>query len=177
MNTVAVFCGSRIGLNHNYIEETKKLAQMLAKNHVAVAYGGASIGLMDIIASEALANNGKVIGVMPKSFEEDGIVKHNLSQLIWVEDLAERKKVLAKISDAFIILPGGYGTLDELFEMLAMKQIGLLHKKICILNIDGFYDPLFELVIRMRSEKFITEEYFNYIFMAHSVEAIETYLF
>ncbi len=155
MNAVCVFCGSSTGEPAIYSEAARELGIYFAQQNITLVYGGAKVGLMGIIADEVLNNGGKAIGVIPRFFSAKEIAHDNLTELIFVDSMAERKKVLADISDAFIALPGGFGTLDELFEMMTSSQLDIHRKPVGILNINHYYDHLIKQVDFMVAEKFM----------------------
>ncbi|MEA2106454.1 MAG: TIGR00730 family Rossman fold protein [Bacteroidota bacterium] len=149
MKAIAVFCGSSTGNNGNYKKQAILLGQMLAKKNIDLVYGGAKVGLMGAIAEGALNDGGQVIGVLPTFLKSKEIAHSELTELILVESMHERKNLMHEMSDGVIALPGGFGTMEELFEMLTWSQLGLHEKPIGILNIDGFYDPLISLLENM----------------------------
>ncbi|MCX6268593.1 MAG: TIGR00730 family Rossman fold protein [Bacteroidetes bacterium] len=128
---------------------------------MTLVYGGANIGLMGALADTMLAGGGKVIGVMPKSLVEREVAHVNLTEMHIVAGMQERKALMAGLSDAFIALPGAYGTLDELFEVLTWNQLGIIHKPIGLLNIDGFFNPLLQMLDHAVTEKFLRPEHRN----------------
>ncbi|MFJ8263552.1 TIGR00730 family Rossman fold protein [Rummeliibacillus sp. NPDC094406] len=159
MKKLAVFCGSSNGASEVYIEGAKKLGKELAKRNIALVYGGASVGVMGAVANSVLEEGGYVIGVMPSFLEKREISHKNLSELIVVDSMHERKAKMADLADGFIALPGGPGTLEEFFEVFTWAQLGL-HRKPCgLLNINHYYDPLITLFNHMADEKFLHEQY------------------
>lgn len=159
--SIAVFCGSAMGHNDAIIEYATKLGETFADQKISLVYGGASVGIMGIIADAVLKNKGHVIGIIPSFFSKKEIAHNGLSELIYVETMAHRKELLAKYSDAFIILPGGYGTLDEMFEMLTMSQLNMHQKSVGILNINGFYDSLIQQLAVMNKEGFLRDNHYK----------------
>ncbi len=155
LNAVCVFCGSSTGEPLIYSEAANELGIYFAQQNITFIYGGAKVGLMGIIADEVLNNGGKAIGVIPRFFSSKEIAHDNLTELLFVDSMAERKQVLADISDAFIALPGGFGTLDELFEMMTSSQLDIHRKPVGILNINHYYDHLIKQVDFMVTEKFM----------------------
>jgi hypothetical protein len=149
VKAIAVFCGSSSGNNENYKKQAVRLGQMLAKKNIDLVYGGAKVGLMGAIAEGALNNGGKVIGVLPTFLKSKEIAHSELTELILVESMHERKTLMHEMSDGVIALPGGFGTMEELFEMLTWSQLGLHKKPIGMLNIDGFYNALISLLDNM----------------------------
>lgn len=157
MKRVTVFCGSSPGLSDNYKSQATLLGQTLAKRNIELIYGGANVGLMGAVADGALSEGGKVIGVLPQFLKSKEIAHENLTDLILVDSMHERKLKMSELCDGVIALPGGYGTLEELFEMLTWAQLGLHQKPIAILNIDGYYDALLNLVQTMVDEGFLKD--------------------
>ncbi|MDK2979108.1 MAG: hypothetical protein PWP52_1822 [Bacteroidales bacterium] len=149
MKAIAVFCGSSTGKNENYKKQAILLGQRLVQKNIDLVYGGAKVGLMGAIAEAALNEGGKVIGVLPTFLKSKEIAHSELTQLILVESMHERKTRMHEMSDGVIALPGGFGTMEELFEMLTWSQLGLHQKPIGILNIDGFYNALISLLDNM----------------------------
>ncbi|WP_061310292.1 TIGR00730 family Rossman fold protein [Clostridium botulinum] len=157
MKRICVYSGSNLGLRSEYKESAKLLGKILAENKIELVYGGSRIGLMGEISNEVLRNNGKVIGVMPKGLFSGEMVHENLTKLIEVENMHERKKTMAELSDGFIALPGGLGTFEELFEVLSWAQLGIHKKPIGILNISNFFDPLLHMIKNTCTEGFMNE--------------------
>lgn len=161
MKKLCVFCGSAEGNSPVYLEMAKNLGEMMAQNNVGLVYGGASIGVMGAIADAVLANDGVVIGVIPKTLVDYEIAHKNLTELHIVEDMHQRKKLMYDRSDAFLSLPGGMGTLDEMFEILTWSQLKL-HSKACfIYNFMGFYDSLLAYLKHSHKEGFIKEQHLS----------------
>lgn len=157
MKRICVYSGSNLGLRSEYKESARLLGKILAENKIELVYGGSRIGLMGEISNEVLRNNGKVIGVMPKGLFSGEMVHENLTKLIEVENMHERKQTMAELSDGFIALPGGLGTFEELFEVLSWAQLGIHKKPIGILNISNFFDPLLHMIKNTCTEGFMNE--------------------
>lgn len=155
MKRITVFCGSSFGTDNIYKLQATLLGQALAKRNIELVYGGANVGLMGAVADGALKNGGRVIGVLPGFLKDKEIAHEQLTELIMVESMHERKSKMNELCDGVIALPGGYGTLEEFFEMLTWGQLGLHKKPVAILNIDGFYDPLIKLVQTMVDKGFL----------------------
>jgi uncharacterized protein (TIGR00730 family) len=145
MKRITVFCGSSFGTEEIYKGQAALLGQTLAKQNIELVYGGANVGLMGAVADGVLNAGGKAIGVLPNFLRSKEIAHLGLTELILVESMHERKTKMNDLCDGVIALPGGFGTLEELFEMLTWAQLGLHKKPIAILNINGFYDALIEL--------------------------------
>jgi uncharacterized protein (TIGR00730 family) len=155
IKSVAVFCGSRAGKNPIYLQHAEQLGHLLAKKNILVVYGGGNKGIMGVMANAVLEKQGKIIGVMPKVLIEWEHQHPGLTELHEVADMHVRKAMLYEKCDAAIILPGGYGTMDELFEMLTWNQLSIHDKKIFILNTAGFYDHLIMHLKKMEEENFL----------------------
>jgi uncharacterized protein (TIGR00730 family) len=155
MKSITVFCGSSFGSDEIYKEQAILLGQTLAKQNIQLIYGGANVGLMGAVADGALSSGGKVIGVLPHFLQSKEIAHQQLTELVLVETMHERKTKMNDLCDGVIVLPGGYGTLEEFFEMITWAQLGLHKKPIAILNIDGFYDDLINLVKTMVDKGFL----------------------
>ncbi len=159
MKSVCVFCGSSTGLRDSYSNNARLLGKVLTDNNITLVYGGGNVGLMGIIADAVIEAGGKTIGVMPKSIAELEIAHNNLSELYLVDTMAERKEMMAKLSDAFIAMPGGFGTLDELSEILTYNQLRICDKPMGLLNIDGYFDGLLNFFDHAVNERFVREEH------------------
>jgi len=146
---ITVFCGSSLGSDEIFRLQATLLGKTLAKQNIELVYGGAKIGLMGAVADGALSEGGKVIGVLPKFLRSKEIAHEGLTQLILVDNMHERKTKMNELCDGVIALPGGFGTLEEFFEMLTWSQLGLHQKPVAILNVNGFYDSLIALVQTM----------------------------
>ena len=155
IHRVCIFCGSSMGRQPLYAEAAEALSRYLVRNNVGIVYGGASCGLMGRIADVALASGGEVIGVMPRMLVDKEIAHRNLSQLFVVNSMHERKATMADLSDAFIALPGGFGTLDEFCEILTWAQLGIHSKPCGLLNVGGYFDPLLHLFDHAVAEGFL----------------------
>ncbi|WP_326982499.1 TIGR00730 family Rossman fold protein [Chryseobacterium sp. MYb264] len=157
MKSITVFCGSSFGSDEIYKEQATLLGQTLAKQNIQLIYGGADVGLMGAVADGALNAGGKAIGVLPHFLQSKEIAHKQLTELILVETMHERKTKMNELCDGVIVLPGGYGTLEEFFEMITWAQLGLHKKPIAVLNIDGFYDDLIKLVQTMVDKGFLKQ--------------------
>lgn len=157
MKRITVFCGSSFGTEVIYTEQATLLGETFAKENIELVYGGANVGLMGAVADGVLNNGGKAIGVLPNFLRSKEIAHLGLTELILVESMHERKTKMSDLCDGVIALPGGFGTLEELFEMLTWAQLGLHKKPIAILNINGFYDSLIELTKTMVEKGLLKE--------------------
>lgn len=161
MKYISVFCGSSSGNEGIFVEQAALLGQVIARRGYGVVYGGAHVGLMGAVANGALSEGGEVIGVIPEFLKKKELQHHKLSRMYVVETMHERKALMNKLSDGIIALPGGYGTLEELFEMLTWAQLALHKKPIGLLNVDGFYEPLIAMSQKMIEKGFLKDEYKN----------------
>lgn len=157
MKSITVFCGSSFGSEEIYKEQAYWVGKTLAKENIRLIYGGANVGLMGAVADGTIRNGGKAIGVLPHFLQSKEIAHTNLTELILVETMHERKTKMNELSDGVVVLPGGYGTLEEFFEMITWAQLGLHKKPIAILNIDGFYDDLIKMVQTMVDKGFLKQ--------------------
>jgi uncharacterized protein (TIGR00730 family) len=155
INKLAIFCGSKVGNNNLYILHAKELAVILAENKIELIYGGGRNGLMGAVADTVMEKGGIVRGVIPQVLVGWEHQHDNISELLVVDDMHIRKRKLYELCDAAIILPGGFGTLDELFEILTWNQLSIHDKKIFILNSGGFYDPLLAHMQHLEKEGFL----------------------
>ncbi|MEO5975808.1 MAG: TIGR00730 family Rossman fold protein [Chryseolinea sp.] len=155
MKRITVFCGSSLGSDVIFQKEAFRLGEYLAEYNIGLVYGGAQVGLMGSVANGVLSKGGEAIGVLPKFLGTKEVAHGNLSELILVDSMHERKTKMNELSDGVIALPGGFGTLEEFFEMLTWAQLGLHKKPIAILNMEGFYDPLLEFIQRMVDKGFL----------------------
>ena len=156
MRSVCVFCGSNEGASGAYAAATRALARAIAGRGMRLVYGGGSIGLMGVLGEEALAAGGHVIGVTPRRLVEKELVRNSLSELHVVETMQERKSLMAELSDGFIALPGGFGTLDELFEMLTWTQLGYHRKPCALLDVEGYFERLIAFLDHSVEQRFVT---------------------
>ena len=155
LRTVCVYCGSGPGTNPRFVEAAKALGKSLAENGIRLVYGGGSIGLMGAVATSALDHGGSVTGIIPDFLTTRENALTRVQEMIVTPDMHERKRLMFERSDAFVALPGGIGTLEELVEQLTWKQLGRHTKPILLANIDGFWEPLLALLAHMRATEFI----------------------
>jgi len=156
---VCVFAGSSPGADRAYATTARALGTALARRGISLIYGGASVGLMGILADAALAAGGRVVGILPRGLFRREVAHAGLSELRQVASMHERKAQMADLADAFIALPGGYGTFDELFEVVTWAQIGLHNKPIGLLDVDGYFDPLLALVHHAADSGFVPPDH------------------
>ena len=171
---ICVFCGSSVGANPKYLAEAKSLGQQMAGGGWGLVYGGTSVGLMGATADAALSGGAEVIGVLPQALQDREIAHRGLTKLHMVGSMHERKALMASLSDAFIALPGGYGTLDEFFEIVTWAQLNI-HSKPCVLiNTDGYYDFLLRFLDHSVREEFVRPANLRLVRVArNSVEALQ----
>ncbi|WP_044172496.1 LOG family protein [Flectobacillus major] len=172
MKNILVYCGSSLGFNEIYKNTATQAGKTLADKDKTLVYGAGSVGIMGTIADAVLANKGKVIGVIP-SFMEKWEVQHTgLTETHVVETMHERKQLMAKISDGVVALPGGWGTLDELFEILTWKQLSLHQMPVGLLNVNGFFDPLIQMMAKMVEEGFLKQVNLDMLFIDDNFESL-----
>ena len=159
MKRICVFCGSSRGAGDQYINAAKELGFTLVKQNIGLVYGGASVGLMVEIANTFIAEGAEVIGVIPKALVDREVACSTLPDLRVVASMHERKSLMVELSDGFIALPGGLGTIEEFFEVLTWAQLGIHEKPCGILNINGYFDHLIEFLNHTVNQKFIEEEH------------------
>jgi hypothetical protein len=159
LQTICLFCGSAVGSSIVYREAVLDLTSVLLKRGITLVYGGANIGLMKVAADVMLGAGGTVIGVMPKSLADREVAHERLTEMHIVPGMQERKALMAKLSDGFITMPGGYGTFDEIFEMLSFNQLKLVQKPVGILNVSGYFDSLLEQLDKAVNEGFLRPEH------------------
>ncbi|WP_010252228.1 LOG family protein [Myroides injenensis] len=167
-----VFCGSSSGSKTSFKTSAYELGRELASSKIGIVYGGAKVGLMGAVADGALENGGEVIGVLPIFLQEVELGHPNLSELYIVKTMHERKAKMGELSDGIIALPGGYGTLEEFFEMLTWAQLGLHKKPVALLNVEGFYNPLLKMIDEMVMSGFLKSENRDMIVVADNVNEL-----
>ncbi len=169
---ICVFTGSQIGGRPVYAEQARRLGRLLAEHGIGLVYGGGSVGLMGIIADAALEAGAEVIGVIPEVLMIREVTHPGLTELRVVGTMHERKALMNELSDAFIAMPGGFGTLDELFEAITWAQLGLHRKPIGLLNVAGYYDALLAFIAHAIAEEFILPEYAQLLTVAPDAERL-----
>lgn len=172
IKTVCVYCGSGPGTNPNFVKAAIALGKAFARNKVGLVYGGGSVGLMGAIATSVLDNGGTVTGIIPDFLTSREHALARVQEMIVTRDMHERKRLMFERSDAFIALPGGVGTLEELVEQLTWQQLGRHAKPILLANVDGFWEPLLALLAHMRSTAFIRPTLAVNVLQAERVEDI-----
>jgi len=169
---ICVFCGSNHGARSAYTDAAQQLGKALVSQGMGLVYGGGSIGMMTVVADAVLKEKGEVIGVIPHALSSKEFAHNGLTELHLVSSMHERKAMMAELSDAFIAMPGGFGTLDEFFEIITWAQLGLHTKPIGLLNVGGYFDLLLEFVDYMLQERFISAEHRQLIITSHDPEEL-----
>lgn len=172
MNSIVVFCGSSTGDHPEYMNQAYVLGRTLAAREITLIYGGAKIGLMGEIARGALEAHGKVIGVIPDFLKIREVCHMHLTQLIVTQDMHERKLKMHELSEGILMLPGGYGTLEEFFEMLTWAQLGLHQYPIGILNTNAFYTELMKMLAKMVDQGFVKKENYDMIVVDETIDGL-----
>lgn len=172
LEKICVFCGSSDGNDLAITDAAKKLGEIFAERNITLVYGAAKIGVMGVIAKSVLDNNGKVIGIIPNFLKRKEVVHLGLSELITTENMHERKMRMQEESDGFIALPGGMGTLEELFEIITWLQLGLHQKPIGLLNTNGFYNDLIKLLETMVRKGFLSIDNYNLLLIDSNPEQL-----
>ena len=169
---ICIFCGSNFGGATIYAKAAQEISTLLAQRGMGLVYGGGNVGLMGVVADAVLAHGGKVIGVIPQALVDKELAHRGLSDLRIVHSMHERKALMAELADAFIALPGGYGTLEEFCEIITWGQLGLHHKPCGLLNIDGFYTPLLAQIEHAVKMRFIRPEHRDLFVVDEQPEAL-----
>lgn len=172
LNTLCVYCGSSAGTDMEIISQAQVLGKTLAKRDITVVYGAAKIGIMGAVAQAALDHDGKVIGVIPKFLMIKEVVHTGLTELIVNDTMHQRKMKLQELSDGFITLPGGFGTMEELFEVLTWSQLALHQKPVGLLNVNGFYDDLLNALQTMVEKGFLKKENLKILLVDTTVDGL-----
>lgn len=177
--TIAVFCGASLGTNEVYEEATKEFGKYLALNNINVVFGAGSVGLMGTLADSVLEHGGNICGVIPEKLKEKELAHESLTELIVVPDMHERKATMAQRADAFVALPGGLGTLEEIFEVWTWAQLGFHNKPCAFYNVNGFYDKLIDMIKTMSHEGFLKKEHIDMMIQTDNkeelIESIKNY--
>ena len=169
MKRITVFCGSSLGNDKSYAEQAYLLGKTLAKQNIELVYGGAKVGLMGKVANGVIENGGYTIGIIPDFLQTAELAHENLDELIIVKTMHERKALMSNLSDGFIALPGGLGTLEEFFEMLTWAQLNLHFKPIALLNIDGFFNDLIFMIKQMVNKGFVQQINLDLIIVSDNI--------
>ncbi|WP_299457297.1 TIGR00730 family Rossman fold protein [uncultured Microscilla sp.] len=172
MNSICVFCGSRSGANPIYREKATHVGHILAKKGLKLVYGAGKVGLMGAVADAMLAKGGEVIGVIPQFLVDKEVAHDGINELIIVESMHERKQKMTKMADAFLILPGGIGTMEEFFEVYTWGQLGLHQKPIGILNVGSYYDLMIQFLNHTVGQGFMSQSTKDIVFTDTNPEAL-----
>lgn len=172
MNSICVYCGSSTGNISSFKDAAEELGRSLAEKEISLVYGGAGLGLMGALADACLDNGGSVVGVIPKFLHEIEIAHDSLTEIVLTESMHERKTSMADRADAFIAMPGGFGTLEELMEILTWSQLRLIQKPIGILNVNGYYDPLMVFFDHMLKQGLIKEQNMDLFVINDTVQGL-----
>jgi cytokinin riboside 5'-monophosphate phosphoribohydrolase len=176
ISSVTIFCGSSDVVDEKYFAAAHELGEKLARRRWRLVYGGGRVGLMGALSRAVLAEGGHVTGVIPKALLDLGVGERNVSELVVTDGLRDRKAIMDERGDAFVALPGGLGTLEEVLEVMTLKQLGYHAKPVAVLDLDGYFDPLWTQIQRGVDEGFIKAEYIDLWYPAPDVDALLRYL-
>ncbi|MBI9040477.1 TIGR00730 family Rossman fold protein [Lutibacter sp.] len=177
MKKVAVFCGSSLGFNEIYKNDAIKLGLHFAENNIGLVYGGGKIGMMGVIADTIIEKKGEVIGVIPGLLRHEEVAHTNITEMIVTKTMSKRKVKISKLVDGYIALPGGFGTLDEIFEALTLGQLGIEKKPVGILNTNGFFNHLIKQLDVMVTEGYLKQSNKEMLIVSESVDDLITKMF
>ena len=177
MKKVAVFCGSSLGFNEVYKNEAIKLGDYFAENNIGLVYGGGKIGMMGVLADAILKKNGKVTGVIPGLLRHEEVAHTEITEMIVTKTMSKRKVKISRLVDGYIGLPGGFGTLDEIFEALTLGQLGIEQKPVGILNTNGFFDPLIQQLEVMVTEGYLKQSNKEMLMVSDSIDGLISQMF
>ena len=172
IRSIALFCGSAEGANPLYGEVAAQLGAMCADKGLTLYYGGACLGLMNKAADTAMARHGRVVGIAPSFFSKNVVLAKDISEMIMVNSMSERKQMMERLADAFVVLPGAYGTMDEFFELITDAQLGMHHKPVAVLNVNGYYDHLLALLDRFEQDGFLRPFHHELLVVAATLEEL-----
>ena len=172
MRSICVYCGSNAGADPAYAAHAKALGERLARERIALVYGGGNVGLMGVIADAALAGGGEVIGVIPQQLVDWEVAHKGITRLEVVDSMHARKARMFDISDGFVALPGGFGTMDEMFEMLTWRQLGLGDKPCAFLDVNGYWRPLMAMLDTMVRERFLHADQRDDLWHGEDIDAM-----
>jgi hypothetical protein len=172
LRAACVFCGSLPGADSVYLQAARELGRALAGRRVTAVYGGGHVGMMGALADSALAAGGQVVGVIPEHLMRPEVAHQGLTELLVVDSMHTRKRVMAGRADAFIVLPGGYGTLEEMFEMVTWRQLQLHAKPVGLVNVAGYFDHLLAFLAHAQREQFIRPQHSGLLDVDSSIEAL-----
>lgn len=169
MNKIVVFCGSSLGFNPVYKQAAITLGNYFVEKKIGLVYGGGKIGMMGVLSTTILEQNGEVIGVIPKLLEKEEVLHTGVQEMIVCKTMSERKVIMSQLVDGYITLPGGFGTLDELFEALTLGQLHIEQKPIGLLNVNGFFDAVLLQLDKMVEEGYLKQDNRNMLIVGTSV--------
>lgn len=172
LNKICVFCGSSEGNDSEIYQAAISLGKAFVENNITLIYGAAKIGIMGAVAKSVLEGNGTVVGIIPGFLKKKEVVHLGLTELITTKNMHERKMKMQELSDGFIALPGGFGTLEELFEIITWLQLGLHSKPIGLLNTNGFYDDLIKLIENMVKKKFVSSKNYQLLLVDTQIDSL-----
>ena len=172
MKRICVFCGSSPGIKPEYRQTAQNLGHALVKRNLGLVYGGASVGMMGTVAKAVFEQGGDIVGIIPKDLAKKNVAFHELSDLRIVNTMHERKAMMSELSDGFIALPGGLGTIEEIFEVITWAQLGIHHKPCGFLNVGHYYDKLLEFLDYAVQQQFIQQEYRSMILVDEWPDAL-----
>ena len=177
MKNIAVFCGSSLGFNEVYKNEAIKLGLLFAENNIGMVYGGGKIGMMGVIADTIIDKKGEVIGVIPGLLKKEEVAHQNITEMIVTKTMSKRKVKISKLVNGYIALPGGFGTLDEIFEALTLGQLGIEQKPVGILNTNGFFNHLIKQLDFMVTEGYLKQSNKDMLIVSESVDDLISKMF
>ena len=172
MRSIGVFCGANTGISEAYSEASARLGKIMASENITLVYGGGNVGLMGVVADAMLEEDGYVVGVIPQSLVDREVAHKSIQELIVVETMHERKAIMAARSDAFIAMPGGFGTFDEICEIITWNQLGIIKKPVAFYNINGYYDKFFEMIDHTVAEGFVKFDQRENLIIEHDPEVL-----
>ena len=162
MKSICVYCGSSPGKPNTYIEAARGLGEAIARRELRLVYGGGNVGLMGAIADSVLKHGGEVYGVIPESLVAKELAHEGLTELFCVQSMHERKQKMAQLADAFVALPGGIGTMEEIFEVMTWTQLGFHHKPCAFFDVDNYYEGVFQWMNQAVEERFVADKYLSF---------------
>lgn len=169
MNSIAVYCGANLGLDERYAQHAAQVGEALAQRGITLVFGGGKVGLMGAVADATMCSGGRAIGVIPGFLKDKEVAHLGLTELEVVDNMHQRKLRMAELAEGFIALPGGFGTLEELFEVLTWGQLGLHRKPVGVLNVAGFYDALLTLLDHMSQQGLLRPEHRRQLLVADNI--------
>jgi uncharacterized protein (TIGR00730 family) len=172
MKSIAVYCGASLGAKPLYADAARLLGRALVEHNIALVYGGGKVGLMGVIADEVLRLGGEATGVIPRALLEREVGHTGLTRMFVVKDMHERKAMMSDLADGFIAMPGGMGTLEELFEMVTWSQLGIHHKPVGLLNVNGFWDGLVRFAQHLHDEGFVRQAHLDILQVEAEADAL-----